>query len=226
MDIFNSQAKSALNKLLIVLLSSLTFTANAFLDPFDCEAFDPPYMDPLIVDLGQDGIHLGQKGHGVMFDLYGTGTLVKSQWTAPQGNEAFLIYDKNGNGLVDSGLEMFTNYNPLILENRIAPNGFVDLAQYDQPILGGNDDGLISDDDQIWQELLLWLDKNADGVATLNEMLKLADVGLTRLNTIPKDNNRQDPAGNRLPLWAWAKADNVQGNSKFKMVDVFFKALD
>ena len=44
------------------------------------------------------------------------------------------------------------------LEGGKAANGFVALAQYDQPLLGGNDDGVISRADAIWPELTMWLD--------------------------------------------------------------------
>ena len=56
------------------------------------------------------------------------------------------------------------------------PNGFVGLAQYDARLLGGNDDGLITEADAIWPQLRIWLDLNADGVSTVDEMRSLRSL--------------------------------------------------
>jgi hypothetical protein len=92
---------------------------------------------------------------------------------------------------------------PMVLEGRNAPNGFVGLAQYDSTGLGGNDDGLIDARDAIWPQLRVWVDLNADGVATLAEMRTLQSYGITALETIPKMRRYYDPAGNLIPYWAW-----------------------
>ncbi|MCJ8272486.1 MAG: hypothetical protein MJK04_24185, partial [Psychrosphaera sp.] len=205
--------------------------------------------DPLLFVLGQDGIHLGDAGVGVNFDMYGDGNQTLMQWVQYGGNEAFLVQDINNNGVIDNGMELFgtgTHMLPMVLTQQwpdldqsnvasirlalaaapeLAPNGFVALAQYDHPALGGNDDGYISVDDEIWSDLSLWLDGNADGISTADEMLQLADVGITRLDIIPKQNNRQDPAGNSIPLWSWAVDENNTSHNKYKMVDVFFRTL-
>src|SRR6187431_2971162 len=120
---------------------------------------------PIVVDTHRDGIDLGPAGRGVSFDVNADGFPDYVQWVRPGGDEAFLTLDRNGNGLVDDGSELFGVGTPL-LEGGTAPNGFVGLAQYDQPLLGGNDDGVISRADAIWQELSMWVDANADGVAT------------------------------------------------------------
>ena len=186
-------------------------------------------FDPLLIDLGQDGIHLGPSGRGVWFDMLNIGTPQFMQWVAPNGNEAFLVYDLNGNGIVDNGGELFGNGTYLQIaggqqSTQFADNGFVALGQFDKPQLGGNDDGVISYQDEIWAKLSLWLDSNADGICTPDEMIELTESSIASLDIIPKQNQRQDPAGNSLPLWAWAKT-NSQGNNKMKMVDVFFKGL-
>jgi hypothetical protein len=218
------------------------------------------YTDPLLIDLGQDGIHLGDAGVAVSFDMRGDGNPIRMQWVAYNTNEAFLVQDLNNNGVVDDGSELFGNgtqmlpldvtdgaayqpvkskfatltYSPTLAPTsrliqlnikELAPNGFVALAQYDHNALGGNNDGYISAQDSIWSQLSLWLDTNADGVSTNDEMLLLEDVGITRLDIIPKQNNRMDSAGNSLPLWSWAKDENAANHGKYKMIDVFFKPL-
>jgi hypothetical protein len=112
---------------------------------------------------------------------------------------------------------------PLALEGRNAPNGFVGLAQYDARQLGGNDDGVITEADAIWPQLRLWLDRNADGRATRDEMRTLRGAGITALETIPKVRKYFDEAGNAIPYWAWATQRALPRRAL--MVDVFFKVL-
>ena len=194
-----------------------------------CEDTDYDHIeDPLLIDLGQDGIHLGDAGVGIAFDMNGDGEQTLVQWVASNGNEAFLVRDLNGNEIIDNGTELFGNGTRMIQgvsSAATAPNGFVALAQFDREALGGNDDGYISEADDIWPQLSLWLDSNADGISTSDEMLYLQSVGITQLGVIPKENHRNDPAGNVLPLWSWAKDENSNSHNKYKMVDVYFKGL-
>jgi hypothetical protein len=90
-------------------------------------------------------------------------------------------------------------------------------------LLGGNDDGQISNADAIWSELSMWLDSNADGVATASEMRRPESLGLRSLGTIPKVRRYIDQAGNSLPYWAWATT--ARAPRKAIMVDVYFLVL-
>jgi hypothetical protein len=177
---------------------------------------------PIVVDTHKDGIKLGPAGRTVSFDVNADGFADTVQWVRRGGDEAFLALDRNRNGVVDDGSELFGVGTPL-LEGGSAPNGFVGLAQYDQPLLGGNDDGVISRADAIWPELSLWLDSNADGVATPNEMRRPESFGLTSFGVIPKVRRYIDPAGNSLPYWAWAGATGRPARTI--MVDVYFLQL-
>jgi hypothetical protein len=175
---------------------------------------------PIVVDTHRDGINLGPAGRGVAFDVNADGFRDLVQWVRPGGDEAFLTLDRNRNGLVDDGSELFGVGTPL-LEGGTAVNGFVGLAQYDQPLLGGNDDGVISRADAIWPELTLWIDSNADGIATRGEMRRPEAFGFTSFGTIPKVRRYIDPAGNSLPYWAWASGRRARA----VMVDVYFLEL-
>ena len=121
---------------------------------------------PIVIDLGNNGINLGQAGVGVYFDVNADGVRDHVQWVRRGGDEGFLAIDRSGNGLIDNGAELFGVGTPMILESRNAPNGFVGLAQYDSRQLGGNDDGRITEADAIWPQLRVWIDTNADGVST------------------------------------------------------------
>jgi hypothetical protein len=178
---------------------------------------------PIVVDTRHDGIKLGPAGRTVSFDVNADGFPDTVQWVRPRGDEAFLALDRNRNGVVDDGSELFGVGTPL-LEGGTAPNGFVGLAQYDRPLLGGNDDGVISRADAVWPELSMWLDSNADGIATRNEMRRPESFGLTSFEIIPKVRRYIDPAGNSLPYWAWAGATGRPPRTI--MVDVYFLQLD
>jgi hypothetical protein len=182
------------------------------------------YCSPIVIDLGRNGIELGRAGVGVYFDVNADGRRDHVQWVRRGGDEGFLALDRTGNGLVDNGAELFGVGTPLVLEgDRNAPNGFVGLAQYDARQLGGNDDGLITDADAIWPQLRIWLDLNADGVSTLEEMRTLRSYGITALETIPKVRKYVDAAGNIIPYWAWAMQRTKPGRAL--MVDVYFLVL-
>ena len=178
---------------------------------------------PIVIDLGNNGINLGRAGVGVYFDVNADGLRDHVQWVRRGGDEGFLAIDRSGNGLIDDGAELFGVGTPMILENRNAPNGFVGLAQYDSRQLGGNDDGRITDADAIWPQLRVWLDVNADGVSTGNEMRTLRNVGLTGLEIIPRIRKYVDDAGNVIPYWAWATQTAKPGRAL--MADVFFLVL-
>src|SRR6185503_13244100 len=146
---------------------------------------------PIVIDLARDGLELGKAGVGVYFDVNADGVSDHVQWVRRGGDEGFLALDRSGNRRVDDGAELFGVGTPLVLEgNRSAPNGFVGLAQYDSRELGGNDDGFITEADAIWPQLRVWLDANADGVSTVDEMRTLRSYGITALETIPKIRKR------------------------------------
>lgn len=181
---------------------------------------------PIVVDLDMAGIDLGEAGVGVYFDVNADGIQDHVQWVRPAGDEVFLSLDRNGNGIVDDGSELFGVGTPLLIEGGTAPNGFVGLAQYDAVALGGNDDGLITSADAIWNELRVWHDVNADGISLRSEMLTLEEAGrgLIALETIPKVRKYYDDAGNAIPYWAWVFIDSAR-RKKTEMVDVFFLML-
>jgi hypothetical protein len=178
---------------------------------------------PILIDLGNNGINLGEAGVGVYFDINADGVRDHLQWVRSGGDEGFLALDRNGDGVVDDGSELFGVGTPMILEGGSAPNGFVGLAQYDSRQLGGNDDGLITEADAIWPQLRIWVDANADGVSTYSEMRTLKSYGITALETIPRIRKYVDPAGNVIPYWAWAMRTTRPGH--VLMVDVFFRQL-
>ncbi|MDD5673613.1 MAG: hypothetical protein PHC61_05600 [Chitinivibrionales bacterium] len=126
--------------------------------------------DPLIFDLGSNGVQLTDvtKGQGVRFDINGDGQKENVSWIAPQ--DGILVYDKNSNGIIDNGKELFGDQNG-------AKSGFEELAKYD-----GDHNGFIDSNDAVFNNLYLWQDKNRDGISTGDELKNLASYGITRIN--------------------------------------------
>ncbi len=112
--------------------------------------------DPLVLDLDGDGIELSKVEDGVLFDINADG--LKENTAFVTGEDAFLALDRNLNGLIDNGSELFGDQNG-------AKDGFAELRKFD-----GNNDGIINERDAVFTQLVLFNDKNRDGYSQLEEL--------------------------------------------------------
>src|SRR5581483_9840872 len=151
---------------------------------------------PIVVDVNGDGFSLTDMKHGVDFDFYGDGKKLRIAWTAPGSDDAWLVLDRNGNGVIDSAKEMFGDIT--VQPPSSTPNGFLALGVFDQPANGGNGDGVIDSRDAVYSRLRLWRDANHDGVSQATELYKLADLGLESINLHYQESNWVDRYGNEF----------------------------
>lgn len=164
------------------------------------------YISPLIVDLNGDGVHTLDSDHGVSFDFEGHGHKSKRGWAHP--SDGFLVLDRNADGIIDVGSELFGN-NSVGRDARLAKDGFEALSFYDS-----NADGLVSADDDIWKSLEIWQDKNADGICQQEELRSLDSWGIASISLDATIWGAFDESGNIHQLissvqWADGKVSDI-----------------
>ena len=167
---------------------------------------------PIIIDTNGTGFQLTNASDGVKFDIRGDGHPIKIGWTALGSHNAFLALDRDHNGAIDSGNELFGNFTQQPQSHN--PNGFLALAEFDKPENGGNGDGIIDQRDAVFSHLVLWIDENHDGVSQLSELHPLPELGVYSLDLQFHASGRVDEFGNFFRFRAKVNPDREEGRSE------------
>ena len=196
-------------------------------DTYDDHNFGDPGGDDPICIPGSDGTcdtntpiilpltnaqayKLTDTANGVVFDLNADGVAELTAWTARGSKLAFLAIDRNENGLIDNGSELFgDNTLPGV------PNGFAALRQImplaDDAQTGGG--GYIDAGDPVYPKLLLWEDRNHNGVSEADELQPLSNL-YTRIGLGYSTHERRDGHGNEFRYRGFAEFRTSPGQNR------------
>jgi hypothetical protein len=174
-----------------------------------CEIVEQdPGTSPIIIATESSSYHLTSASDGVLFDIDGDGTDEQVAWTQPAASVAFLAIDRDGDGAITSGKELFGDVT-IPGES----NGFCALSRMTVDSNGGAVRGSVSEDDPIFTRLLLWTDRNHNGVSEPAELLPasnlLSDIGLGY-----QLHNRRDGHGNLYRFRGWVHFRTSPGRNR------------
>ena len=169
---------------------------------------------PLVISFDQAAVRFAGDA---AFALW-PGQPMRMAW--PTAATPWLALDRNGNGAIDDGGELFGS-GTMLPQGRFADDGFAALA-----VLDDNRDGLIDVDDAAYHHLLLWADRDGDRRSTAAELEPLAtrveriDLGVSKLR-------RCDDGGNcevERSAMTWRDATGtLQAGA---VIDVHLRLLD
>jgi len=146
-------------------------------------------IDPLVLDLDGDGIETVSANSGITFDFNGDGLKTGTGWLS--GDDGFLVLDRNDNGTIDNGSELF-GVDTVKSDGTLAKDGFDALRDLDS-----NGDGVFDAYDLLFEQMRVWQDKNQDGISQADELKSLTELGISSIHLDSNTRNRLDN-GNRI----------------------------
>ncbi len=124
---------------------------------------------------------------GATFDLFGANASVVNDW--PTSKTPWLALDRDGNGRIDDGSELFGSLTRLETGVR-ARHGFEALAELDE-----NHDGVVDANDPAFAKLVVWRDANDDRSSVASELTP-ANESVVQISLAYRNDPRCTAAGN------------------------------
>ncbi|HLO62597.1 MAG TPA: hypothetical protein VK165_06490 [Azonexus sp.] len=164
------------------------------------------FGDPLTLDLNGNGIEtVPLKRPPLFFDLNADGIKTSVGWIAP--SDGLLALDRNGNGTIDDGSELFGDATPSYNTAGTTADGFAALAQEDT-----NHDGMVNAQDANFANLRVWQDLNQDGISQSDELSTLDAAGIASFNVARTAHSQMLPSGNQMAdLGTFTRTDGSTG---------------
>lgn len=204
-----------------LIINAPGFSGHIFASPGYCPVDDikkktdaaAKRPSPIILDLDGDGVETIDASYGVFFDHANDGFAEKTGWVG--SDDALLVRDINGDGVIDSGRELFGTETELSSGGKAA-HGFVALAELDL-----NADGVINAQDEAFSDLQVWRDANSNGYTDAGELMSLYEAGVVSINigyvsssAVDAQNNAHKQVGNYT----------TSGGESRAAVDVWFNS--
>jgi hypothetical protein len=134
--------------------------------------------------------------NGVWFDIDGDGTREQVAWPNVGADIAFLAVDADGDGRITSGRELVgTGMMPR------AGNALGALIELHKDT-GSALTGMLTADAPLYDQLLLWIDRNRNGIGEARE-LRPAREAFTAIGLGGSSLHRADSRGNRVDWEGW-----------------------
>jgi hypothetical protein len=219
---------------------SVIYTDSELTNDLTCPPLSSDYYSPIVIDLESKNFDdaFTSAEDGVTWDFVGHGNLVRLAWTNPNRNIGFLVLDRNHNGRIDNGKELFGNVTHQASLNKQEaqlakemaathqywhPNGFLALEFFDRKENGGNENGKIDAGDTVFSELRVWVDTAHDANSRDGKMYTLDELGIKSISLAYSESPRTDKYGNKLRYQGTIQMEKV-GATVPQIYDVFFKS--
>jgi len=145
-----------------------TWSGSCCITPWGC-CEGTPCNTPLVLSFDGREPRFSTEARAA-FDLTGLGVSVSSDW--PTAATPWLALDRDGNGAIDDGSELFGSATTLRSGER-AHQGFEALAELDT-----DGDGFITAADRRFGELLVWSDRDDSHSSQSTELARSSEQGL------------------------------------------------
>ena len=157
----------------------------------------PPSAIFVSVDPRLDTVGLTSPEAGVSFDIDGDGILEQVAWTEPGAAVALLAIDRDGDGLITSGAELFGSVSVLGVGD--GPNALIEASKST-----GAFSGAVQRGQALYEQLLLWVDRNHNGISEASELRPVEQV-FTAIGLGFVKQHRLDRHGNLFRYMGWAE---------------------